>query len=299
MIGIAIAARHEGVGLTIFGIIELLIFIGWVTLLAVMIGMFVLLTVSRNRSRRRAELHPASPPDAAAIRAGLASLRSVDPHFDLQLLLDAARTATMLIFAANTTGEIEPISRLVTETFWTMPYGRLTSETARSKRRENVQAAKDQAAGRQIKRLNVPLDFQASVPEVAAISLNGAHAISIRISFSQLQGLVRPGAGTLAEAGAARNLQTAMTSFGKSVANQLNSPHAQEASWLSSSGHLDLQFVRPAGTTTDPAAALADRTCTKCGAAYLSEMATSCSYCATARPMPWGEWRLAKGMPVR
>jgi hypothetical protein len=295
----AISAIQHSVGITIFGILELLVFIGWAGLFIVLLGWLAVVTMSRSRSKRRSELSPTPPPDQAAIRTGLASMRSVDPHFDLQLLLDAARTATLLIFAATSTGEIEPISRLVTDSFWTVPFGQLISDTARSRRRENVQAARDHIAGRQIKRWNIPLDYQASVPEVAAISVGMEHAISIRISFSQLQGLVRPGAGKLAEASAAGNVQTAMTAVARSVATQMNDSGRQEASWISSAGHYDLQFVRPASARTDPAAALADRTCSKCGAAYRSELATSCSYCATTRPMPWGEWRLATGMPVR
>jgi hypothetical protein len=297
--GAAVAATHHSVGLTIFGIVELLVIIGWVALFAILLGSLAVMTIGRSRSRRRSELSPPVPPDQAAIRAALASLRSVDPLFDQQLLLDAARTATMLIFAASSTGAIEPISRLVTESFWTMPFGRILSDTARDRRRENLQAAKDHAAGRQIRRWNIPLDYQGSVPEVVAVSVDGEQAISVRISISQLAGLVRPAAGTLAMASAAGSFQSAMVAVGKSVATQANTPHVQEASWLSSAGHFELQFVRPGSARTDPAAALADRTCIRCGAAYRSEMATSCSYCSTARPMPWGDWRLAKGMPVR
>jgi hypothetical protein len=297
--GQLLASAQHSTGLTIFGIVELVIFGSWAALFAIGLCFLPVMIISRNRSRRRSELSPAPQPDPAAIRASLAELRRVDPHFDPQLLLDAARTATMLIFAATTTGEIEPISRLVSESFWTMPWGRIIKDTARDRRRENEQAALDHEAGRQIRRWNMPLDYQASVPEIAAVSVGSEHAISVRISFSQLQGLVRPGAQSLAEATAATNVGSAMTALARSVASQANTPHAQEASWVSSAGHYDLEFVRPPGARTDPAAALADRTCVRCGATYRSEMATSCSYCSTARPMPWGDWRLARGMPVR
>jgi hypothetical protein len=48
----------------------------------------------------------------------------------------------------------------------------------------------------------------------------------------------------------------------------------------------------------DPAAALADRTCTTCGATDRSELATACEHCGAARPVPWGQWQLASADPA-
>jgi hypothetical protein len=66
-----------------------------------------------------------------------------------------------------------------------------------------------------------------------------------------------------------------------------------DSAWLSWAGQYDLAFTRPAGSRTDPGGALASRTCTACGRAYRSELATACEYCKAERPTPWGQWRLA------
>ncbi len=65
-----------------------------------------------------------------------------------------------------------------------------------------------------------------------------------------------------------------------------------ELSWVSWAGRYDLDFTRPAGARTDPAAALASRTCAACGAAYRSDLAAHCAHCRAERPLAWGEWRL-------
>jgi hypothetical protein len=64
-------------------------------------------------------------------------------------------------------------------------------------------------------------------------------------------------------------------------------------SWLSWAGKYDLVFTRPPGTRTDPREAIANRTCSGCGATYRSELATACAHCQTERPVAWGTWRLA------
>jgi len=53
------------------------------------------------------------------------ALRSADTNFDEQLLLDAALTATLLVFAAMTTGDVALTSRLVTDSFWQTPFGKI------------------------------------------------------------------------------------------------------------------------------------------------------------------------------
>jgi len=58
-----------------------------------------------------------------------------------------------------------------------------------------------------------------------------------------------------------------MVSVSKSVAVKKKVPQSNSVSWLASGGNYDLSFVRPSSARTDPLAALADRTCTTCGAA--------------------------------
>jgi hypothetical protein len=89
-----------------------------------------------------------------------------------------------------------------------------------------------------------------------------------------------------------------MIPIGKSVGASTNNPRANEVSWLGAGGRYDLIFVRPGDARTDSSAALADRTCTTCGATYRSELATGCAHCSADRPLPWGRWRLAVATPV-
>jgi hypothetical protein len=290
-------------GLSVLGIIELIVIASWILLFAVMLIYLAVLLASRRRGQRRA---PAAKPVNPASRrsavrpAGLDVLRRADPHFDEQMLLDAAQTAALLVFAALSTGDEAPIRRLVTDSFWETPFGSLTEMTARDRRRENAQAAKDAAAGRRgTSRWNVPLDYHPSVPEITAVGLGTEQAISVRISYAQLQAVVRPGASDFAAGAAAASFASAMTSIGKAVAAQAGSVRVDGVSWLAAGGRYDLTFVRPGQARTDPSAALADRTCTTCGATYMSELATECEHCRAARPMPWGHWRLAAATPVR
>jgi hypothetical protein len=83
--------------------------------------------------------------------------------------------------------------------------------------------------------------------------------------------------------------------IGASVSSQVSGSGARgsELSWVSWAGRYDLDFTRPAGARTDPAAALASRTCAACGAAYRSDLAAQCAHCRAERPLAWGEWRLA------
>ena len=202
------------------------------------------------------------------------------------------------MFAATSTGNSAPIGRLVTESFWQTPFGRLTRMTARDRRRENEQQALDQARGRNRSRWNIPVDYQPSVPELVAVQIGGQHKVSVRVSFDQLQAVMRPGAGALAEGAAATNFASAMVSIGKAVGASISQAGTSEVSWLGSGGRYDLVFVRPADARTDASAALADRTCTGCGAPYRSELATACAHCGAERPLPWGRWRLAEATPV-
>ena len=140
----------------------------------------------------------------------------------------------------------------------------------------------------------VPVDYQASAPELTAVKVRGHQEVCVRV----LAAVIRAGAGALADSAAATSLTSGFASLGKSFLAEAGDGTEQYVSWVGSDGHYALTFVRPAGAQTDPAAALADRTCTTCGATYRSELATACEHCGTARPMPWGQWRLASAEPA-
>jgi hypothetical protein len=164
--------------------------------------------------------------------------------------------------------------------------GRAASEPADSSRRSRS-------------RWNIPVDYHPSVPELIAVSLGREQRVRVRVSFGQLQAIVRPGAQDFADGVAARSFGSALVSAGRTAASaQAGSSRPSSVAWLASGGHYDLTFSRPSGRATDPAAALADRTCMTCGATYQSELAIACQHCQASRPLPWGDWRLADAQPV-
>jgi hypothetical protein len=286
------------VAVSAFGIAEAVVLASWVLLFVVLIGYLAVVITVRARSQRRALTAIPVRPRAGTPPAGLDALCRVDPNFDEQLLLEAAQTAILLVFAATSTGDDAAIRRVVTDVFWKQPFGRIVEITASDRRRENDQSALDAGHGSGKRRWNIPLDYQPSVPELVAVRLGADHQVSVRISFSQLQALVQPGATDFAAAAAAPNFASAMTSIARSVGARTVAQRGNDVSWLATGGRYDLTFVRPASAGTDPAAALADRTCGTCGATYRSEMAIACAHCASRRPLPWGQWRLAQAVPA-
>jgi hypothetical protein len=61
---------------------------------------------------------------------------------------------------------------------------------------------------------------------------------------------------------------------------------------------LDWDFVRPAGSKTDPEAVLQPRACASCGAPFRSEMDGACAYCHAPRADAQAGWRLDRNYLV-
>ena len=135
------------------------------------------------------------------------------------------------------------------------------------------------------------MDYQALAPELISLDVRQQRAC-IRVSFSQLRAVVAPGARRQTAMASATSLSSLAVSFGGAMSEQMNSSVAG-LSWLSWAGKYDLVFTRPPGIRTDPRAAIANRTCSSCGATYRSELATTCAHCHAERPMAWDTWRLA------
>jgi hypothetical protein len=306
---IAVSAAAQKAGASLLGIVVLVVIAAWVLLLAVLVIYAAVVFTRRGQVQRQRQALPRAParPRSGRSPAGVTALRDADPAFDEQLLLDAAQTATFLVFAAMTTGDVAPIGRLVTSSFWQAPFGRITQLAARDRRRETARAATDPAGSghRSRSRWNIPVDYHPSVPELIAVSLGREQRVRVRVSFDQLAAIVRPGAQDFAAGAAAVNIGSALASAGRAVASravasaQASSAQPSSVAWVASGGHYDLTFSRPSGGTTDPAAALADRTCVTCGATYQSELAIACQHCQAPRLLPWGDWRLADAQPVQ
>jgi len=305
MTGLAASTAHTALSIAV-----LVVILSWVALFAVLLLFYVAVVIARKGRRpparsAAARSEPAAPrgavapgPRAGRAPAGLEALRQADGHFDEQLLLDAAQTATLLMYVATSTGDEAPLARVATPSFWHTTEGRLVQTTARDRRASNEYAARSPNGSKSRQRA-VPVDYQASAPELTAVRLGGAEEeVRVRVGFGQLVAIVRPGAAAFAAGAAARSVTSGFVSVGRAVAAEASDQKRDSVSWTGADGHYDLAFVRPAGTQTDPAAALADRTCSACGATYRSELAVACEHCGAARPMPWGQWRLASATPA-
>jgi hypothetical protein len=293
-----LAANPVGVA---FGIIWLIVIASWALMFAVLIGVLITVTVlrgSRERKRRAAPAAPAADPD---LPARLAEIRRADPHFDEQLLLEAAQMACLVAFAMMATGDEQLIRHMTAPPFWSTFYGKYLKIAARDARlqrgrRKDAEFASSRA-------MRIPVDYQATVPELITLELGPQQLARVRISFNQLRVMMITAAASTTAMASAKSLSELASSFGGAVGERLaesGSPAAPRAglSWVSWAGHYDLVFVRPDTALTDPGAAVATRTCTRCGAAYRSELDTDCGHCQAQRPLAWGEWRLAELTPV-
>ena len=272
-----------------FGVLALVVIAGWALLFAVLFGLLISVTVLRGRRQRREQVTPGpavrADPNLPAV---LAQARQADPYFDQQLLLDASQLICLVMFAAISTGDEEAIRHLAATSFWSTFFGRYTRNAARSARLQRAQEQGRRAGSRRQARL--PVDYQALAPELISLDLRHQRAC-VRVSFSQLRAVVAPGAASQTAMASATSLSSLAVSFGGTMSQQRNS--VAGLSWLSWAGKYDLVFTRPPGARTDPRAAIANRTCSGCGATYRSELATACAHCGTERPVAWGTWRLA------
>jgi len=272
------------------GVVVLIVIAGWALMFAVLFGLLTYVTVLRGRRQSRTRVAPgpvvSADPNLPAV---LAQARHADPYFDEQLLLDASQLICLVIFAAMATGDEEAIRYLAAQSFWSTFFGRYTRSAARSARLQRIQEQGRRAGSRRQARL--PVDYQALAPELISLDLRQQRAC-IRVSFSQLRAVVAPGAQGQTAMAAATSLSSLAVSFGGAMSKQLNNSVAG-LSWLSWAGKYDLVFTRPPGSRTDPRAAIANRTCSSCGATYRSELATTCAHCHAERPVAWDTWRLA------
>jgi hypothetical protein len=283
----------DGPVATAFGIIEVIVFASWALLFAVLIAMLVTFTLMRGRRQRRRAAAP-SPGADPRLRGLLAELRRSDPGFDEELLREAAQMVCLVMFAALSTGDEQPIRHLAAPSFWATYYGRFVRTQAREARMQRAMLQDTGGASR--RRARLPVDYQASAPELIGLALGRQQRALVRVSFYELRALIAPGAQATTAMASATSLTSLASSFGGVVSGGIDGVPAP--SWLSSAGRYDLAFVRPGGTQTDQGASVASRTCAVCGATYRSELATACEHCQAPRPLPWGKWRLISLTPV-
>jgi hypothetical protein len=273
-----------------FAVLELVIFGSWILLFAILIGMLVYVTVLRGRrERRRLRTPPVAVHADPRLPDQLAEMRRADPHFDEQLLRDVAQMACLIMFAAMATGDEQAIRRLATSSFWSTVFGRYLNTLAHDARVRRTRTGPGADAARQRR---LPVDYQAAAPELIELASGSPQRAHVRVSFSQLMAVIGAAAQGQAKAATATSLAALAGGLGQAMGQRMDGETAG-LDWLSWDGQYDLAFTRPAGSRTDPGAALASRTCAACGRAYRSELATACEYCRAERPVPWGQWRLA------
>jgi hypothetical protein len=278
----------------------------WALLIALLIGLLLLVMTSRilalkGRQRRAARAARKSPGTTGAavpisagpaavspgLLAGLAEIRRADPRFDNRLLLDAAQLTCMFMAAAMATGNDAPLRQVAAPSFWKTRFGGYIATLARDARHRHGPQHGGSAAT-----IRVPVDYQATVPELVALDGGARQQATVRVSFSQLAAVIGAGASNQTAAVSATSMASLGAAFGR-MARDTTGGGSVEVSFLAWSGRLDLRFTRPGDARTDPGPALAARTCASCGATYRAELATSCAHCAAPRPVAWGQWRLA------
>ncbi len=284
---------------TAFGVLELVVIVSWAVMFAVLIGLVVTVTLMRGRRARKREQQGGPPPAAdPELPVRLAELRRGDPHFDDQLLREAAQMVCLVIFATVSTGDEQVIRYLAAPSFWATFFGRYMRMAARDARRQRATPRDKNRPSSS--RLRLPVDYQASAPELISLDLGQQQRACVRVSFDQLRAVVAPGAAGHVAMASATSLGSLAASFGGVLSEQANAGASRTSglSWLSWSGQYDLDFARPGGARTDPSAALASRTCAHCGATYGSEFTVSCEHCGAQRPLAWGQWQLMNITPV-
>jgi hypothetical protein len=274
---------------TALRVIGAIVVASWVVLFAGLICMLVLVTVLRGRrQRQRGGATQATPADPR-LPAQLAEVRAGDPHFDEQLLLGAAQMVCLVMFAAMSTGDDRAIRRLTEPSFWSTFFGRYLLSTTREARLQRKTADSFARGSRQQARL--PVDYQASAPQLIGLEPGPRQRAAVRVSFSQLRAVLGADAQGQAAMASADSLTSLATSFSGAMRGRMDG--IAELSWVSWAGQYDLGFSRPAGARTEQGTALASRACAACGATYRSELAIECAHCRAERPVPWGQWRLA------
>lgn len=292
------ASAGRSVAGTVFAVFIIVVIASWALMLVLMIGMLIVVVLTRGRqARRRRETPPAGADPNLPVR--LAEVRRADPAFDPQLLLEAAQMVCLVMFAAMTNGDEEAIRWLATPSFWPTFFGRYQKTVARDARRQRAVAKDPDSAYRRYLRL--PVGYQASAPELISIEPGPRQRARVRVSFDQLRVVVSSSAAGEVAMASATSLGSLAAGFGQVFGEKVSDAQPRSTpglAWLQWSGKYDLAFDRPGDARTDPAAAVASRTCARCGATYMSEFSTECEHCHAQRPLAWGLWRLADILAV-
>ncbi len=208
-------------------------------------------------------VHVGDQAGSPAVGAAMRNLRSFDPAFDANVFLDCVRVAVGAYAMAQMGADDRLLRRISTPGFWQTQYGKQINEGIAKRDRYLRDHPETANSGRLI------LDVSWREPAVQEVALGerGMDRITVRLASVFIVVMLIPA--------------THPTSIRVDAATQL-----------------DWDFVRPAGSKTDPEAVLQPRTCASCGAPYRSEVDDACAYCHAPRADAQAGWRLDRNYLV-
>jgi hypothetical protein len=208
-------------------------------------------------------VHVGDQAGSPAVGAAMRDLRAFDPAFDANVFLDCVRVAVGAYAMAQMSASDRLLRRITTPGFWQTHNGRQIAEGIAKRNRQLRDHPQEANGGKLI------LDVSWREPAVQAVALgdHGVDRITVRLASVFIVAL-------------------------------LISSTPPRSMRIDAATELDWDFVRPAGSKTDPDAVLQPRTCASCGAAYRSEVDDACAYCHAPRADAQAGWRLDRNYLV-
>jgi hypothetical protein len=207
-------------------------------------------------------VHVGNGAGSPAVALAMRDLRAFDPAFDANVFLDCVRVAVGAYALAQMGNSDRLLRRITTPGFWQTHNGKQIAE-AIAKRSRQPRDPQEANSGKLI------LDVSWREPAVQAVALgdHGVDRITVRLASVFIVVMLIPS----------------------------TTPRSMR---IDAATELDWDFIRPAGSKTDPAAVLQPRTCASCGAAFRSEVDDACAYCHAPRADAQAGWRLDRNYLV-
>jgi hypothetical protein len=207
-------------------------------------------------------VHVGNRAGSPAVAAAMRDLRAFDPAFDANVFLDCVRVAVGAYALAQMGASDRLLRRITTPGFWQTHNGKQIEEGI-AKRNRQLRDPQGANSGKLI------LDVSWREPTVQAVALgdHGMDRITVRLASVFIVVLLIPS----------------------------TPPRSMR---IDAATELDWDFVRPAGSKTDPEAVLQPRACASCGASYRSEVDDACAYCHAPRADAQAGWRLDRNYLV-
>jgi hypothetical protein len=208
-------------------------------------------------------VHVTDQAGSPAVAAAMRGLRAFDPAFDANVFLDCVRVAVGAYAMAQMGGSDRLLRRITTPGFWQTHNGKQIDEGIAKRSRQ----LRDHPQEANNHRLILDVSWREPAVQAVALGERGVDRITVRLASVVIGFLVIPS----------------------------TPPRSMR---VDGATELDWDFVRPAGSKTDPEAVLQPRTCASCGAPYRSEADDACAYCHAPRADAQAGWRLDRNYLV-